>query len=61
MWLILEYEGKDLFKKYKIPLLPSISVKSADEAKEASKKLSFPIAVKAKVLSGGRGKRGLIQ
>jgi succinyl-CoA synthetase beta subunit len=61
MGLILEYEGKDLFKKYKIPLLPSIAVKSEEEAKEASTKLSFPVAVKAQVLSGGRGKRGLIQ
>lgn len=61
MGLILEYEGKELFKKHKVPLLPSIAVKSADEAKEASTKLSFPVAVKAQVLSGGRGKRGLIQ
>ena len=61
MGLILEYEGKELFKKHKVPLLPSISVKSAEEAKEASSKLSFPVAVKAQVLSGGRGKRGLIQ
>ena len=61
MGLILEYEGKDLFKKHKVPLLPSIAVKSAEEAKEASAKFSFPVAVKAQVLSGGRGKRGLIQ
>ena len=61
MGLILEYEGKELFKKHKVPLLPSIAVKSAEEAKEASGKLLFPVAVKAQVLSGGRGKRGLIQ
>ena len=61
MGLILEYEGKELFKKHKVPLLPSIAVKSAEEAKEASTKFSFPVAVKAQVLSGGRGKRGLIQ
>ena len=61
MGLILEYEGKELFKKHQISLLPSITVKSADEAKTAASKLSFPVAIKAQVLSGGRGKRGLIQ
>ena len=61
MGLILEYEGKELFKKHKIPLLQSTAVKSVEEAKEASTNFSFPVAVKAQVLSGGRGKRGLIK
>lgn len=61
MGLILEYEGKDLFKKYKIPLLKSKIVQTVVEAKEASTSFSFPVAIKAQVLSGGRGKRGLIQ
>lgn len=62
MGLILEYEGKDLFRKYKIPLLPAILVKTPEEAVEAAGRISkFPVAVKAQVLSGGRGKRGLIQ
>ncbi|MHA2362781.1 MAG: ATP-grasp domain-containing protein, partial [Candidatus Hodarchaeales archaeon] len=61
MGLILEYEGKELFRKYRIPTLPSHLVTSVEEAKEKGKKFSFPVAVKAQVLSGGRGKRGLIQ
>ncbi len=61
MGLILEYEGKSLFGKYKIPLINSLLVKNAEEAKEASTKLGLPVAVKAQVLSGGRGKRGLIK
>jgi succinyl-CoA synthetase beta subunit len=61
MGLILEYEGKSLFKKYKIPLINSLLVKNAEEAKEAITKLGLPVAVKAQVLSGGRGKRGLIK
>ena len=61
MGLNLDYEGKELVKKHKVPLLTSIAVKSAEEAKEASGKLLFPVAVKAQVLSGGRGNRGLIQ
>lgn len=61
MGLILEYEGKDLFKKYKIPLLKSQLVTSVEEAQQAASNFTFPVAVKAQVLSGGRGKRGLIQ
>ena len=34
--LILEFEGKDLFKKHKIPLSEYILVKSAEEAKNAA-------------------------
>jgi len=59
--LILEFEGKELFKKYNLPLSKSIVVKSAEEAKKASTTLGLPVAVKAQVLSGGRGKRGLIK
>lgn len=59
--LILEVEGKQLFKKYKLPLSDFILVTSAEEAKEGAEKLGFPVVVKAQVLSGGRGKRGLIK
>ncbi|MCH8907023.1 MAG: ADP-forming succinate--CoA ligase subunit beta [Candidatus Heimdallarchaeota archaeon] len=61
MGLILEFEGKDLFKKYNLPLSEYILVKSAEEAKEAADTLDLPVAVKGQVLSGGRGKRGLIK
>ncbi len=61
MGLILEFEGKELFRKYKLNLSKSILVTSAEEAKEASSKLGLPVVVKAQVLSGGRGKRGLIK
>ncbi|MFV2015130.1 MAG: ADP-forming succinate--CoA ligase subunit beta [Candidatus Heimdallarchaeota archaeon] len=61
MPLILEYEGKEIFKKYNIPLFESTLVTSAEEAKEAATKLGLPVVVKAQVFSGGRGKRGLIK
>jgi len=61
MSLILEYEGKEIFKKYNIPLFESTLVTSAEEAKEAASKLGLPVVVKAQVFSGGRGKRGLIK
>ncbi len=59
--LILEFEGKNLFRKYNIPLVNSMLVTNEQEAIEASQKLGLPVAVKAQVLSGGRGKRGLIK
>lgn len=61
MGLILEYEGKNLFRKYRLPLVKSELVQSAEEAANVSTQFSFPVVVKAQVLSGGRGKRGLIQ
>ncbi len=59
--LLLEYEGKQLFKKYKIPVVNSMLVTNEEEAKKASETLGLPVAVKAQVLSGRRGKRGLIK
>lgn len=61
MGLILEYEGKEIFRKYKLPLADYILVQSADEAVNAANKLGLPVVVKAQVLSGKRGKRGLIK
>lgn len=61
MPLILEYEGKQIFKKYGLPLSEFKLVTSAEEAKQASDELGLPVVVKAQVLSGGRGKRGLIK
>jgi len=61
MGLILETEGKALFRKYNMPLSKSILVTSAEEAKDAAQELGLPVVVKAQVLSGGRGKRGLIK
>ena len=61
MGLILEMEGKELFAKYGIPLSKSKLVKNEKDAKLAAEELGLPVAIKAQVLSGGRGKRGLIK
>ena len=61
MPLILEFEGKQIFSKYKIPLLENKLVTSAEEAKETAVNMGFPVIIKAQVFSGGRGKRGLIK
>ena len=54
-------EGKELFEKYNIPLSKSKLVKNEIDAKLAAEELGLPVAIKAQVLSGGRGKRGLIK
>lgn len=54
-----EYQAKDLFKKFGIPVPDGKLVKSTDDAEAAIKILSGPPwVVKAQVHAGGRGKGG---
>lgn len=55
---LLEYQGKELFKKYGIPVPASVVVRSPDEVPAALKQVGLPVVVKAQVLAGGRGKAG---
>ncbi len=55
---LFEYQGKELFKKYGIPVPRSILVKSVDDAVGAFGELPKPVVLKAQVLAGGRGKAG---
>lgn len=56
---IHEYQAKELFKKYNIPVPDGGIAFSPDEAKEIADKIgSFPIVVKAQIHAGGRGKGG---
>src|SRR3990172_9803788 len=54
---LYEFEGKKLFRKAGIPTPDGTVVSSADEIDE----LELPVVIKAQVLSGGRGKEGLIK
>ncbi len=58
---LYEYEAKKLFGKFGISLPESVHVTTPEEAVEASKRLGFPVIVKAQVLTGGRGKAGGIK
>ena len=58
---LMEFEGKDLFKEAGIPVPRSRVVAEAAEVAEAAAEIGFPLAIKAQVLSGGRGKRGGIK
>jgi succinyl-CoA synthetase beta subunit len=55
---LFEYQGKALFAAAGIAVLPSRVVAGEADAARAAAELGFPIAVKAQVLTGGRGKAG---
>jgi len=56
---IHEYQAKNLFRKYGVPVLEGIACFSVKEAVEASIKLGGDVwAVKAQIHAGGRGKGG---
>ena len=59
---IHEYQAKNLFREYGIPVLDGIACFSVEEAVEAAIKLGGDIwAVKAQIHAGGRGKGGGIK
>lgn len=53
-----EYQAKDIFLKYGIPVPDGTVATKSIEAKKAAEKLGGRVAIKAQVLSGGRGKAG---
>ncbi|MEJ2170404.1 MAG: ADP-forming succinate--CoA ligase subunit beta [Desulfobacterales bacterium] len=56
---IHEYQAKELFKKYKVPVPPGAAAFNADEAVAVAKTLAgYPVVVKAQIHAGGRGKGG---
>ncbi|SHI98764.1 succinyl-CoA synthetase (ADP-forming) beta subunit [Desulfatibacillum alkenivorans DSM 16219] len=56
---IHEYQAKELFANYGVPVPKGKPVFSVDEAVEAAKELGdFPVVVKAQIHAGGRGKGG---
>ena len=61
MGLLLEFEGKNIFKEVGIPTLPGIVAKNLQEAIKAGDELGYPVVVKGQILHGGRGKAGLIK
>ena len=56
---IHEYQGKELLKKFGVPVPRGIVARSPDEAYQAAKDLACePVVVKAQIHAGGRGKGG---
>ena len=56
---IHEYQGKEIFRRFGIPVPRSIPAFSVDEAVKAAQTLGGPVwVVKAQIHAGGRGKGG---
>jgi succinyl-CoA synthetase beta subunit len=58
---LYEYQGKELFRRYGIPVSDGRLALSPVEGKEAAQELGGPVVIKAQVLTGGRGKAGGIK
>jgi succinyl-CoA synthetase beta subunit len=58
---LLEYQGKQLFRKHGVPTPEGRPATSVEEAVEAAEALGYPVVIKAQVLIGGRGKAGGIK
>src|SRR5256714_5876266 len=58
---LLEYQGKQLFRKHGVPVPDGRPATTVEEAVEAAEELGYPVVVKAQVLIGGRGKAGGIK
>jgi succinyl-CoA synthetase beta subunit len=58
---LYEYQGKQLFARFGIPVSEGRLAASADEARAAAEELEGQVVVKAQVLTGGRGKAGGIK
>ncbi len=55
---IHEYQAKEIFARFGIPVPSGRVVRTAEEAEAAAAAIGKPVVVKAQVLVGGRGKAG---
>ena len=55
---LLEYQGKQFFATYGIPVSDGAATGDVDEAVAVADRVGYPVVVKAQVHIGGRGKAG---
>ena len=55
---IHEYQAKDIFRKYGIPIPPGEVATTPEEAEVIARKFGTTVVIKAQVHAGGRGKAG---
>jgi succinyl-CoA synthetase beta subunit len=58
---LFEYQGKQYFARFDIPVSPGDKADTVDEAVAAAEAAGYPVVVKAQVQVGGRGKAGGIK
>jgi len=55
---IHEYQAKEIFRKYGIPIPPGEVATTPEEAEKIARKFGTTVVIKAQVHAGGRGKAG---
>ncbi|MCC5951741.1 MAG: ADP-forming succinate--CoA ligase subunit beta [Acidimicrobiia bacterium] len=55
---LLEYQGKQFFARFDIPVSDGRAVDTVEQAVDAAETIGYPVVVKAQVHAGGRGKAG---
>jgi succinyl-CoA synthetase beta subunit len=58
---LFEYQGKQLFARYGIPVSAGEPADTVEDAVAAAERVGYPVVVKAQVQVGGRGKAGGIK
>jgi succinyl-CoA synthetase beta subunit len=58
---LYEHQGKELFRRFGIPVSEGRVARTPEEARAAAEAIGGPVVVKAQVLTGGRGKAGGIK
>ena len=58
---LFEYQGKQYFARYDIPVSPGGPADTVDDAVREANQAGYPVVVKAQVQVGGRGKAGGIK
>ena len=58
---LFEYQGKQYFARYGIPVLPGGVADEVETAVRQAEEIGYPVVVKAQVQIGGRGKAGGIK
>ena len=58
---LFEYQGKQYFARYDIPVSPGDVALTVDDAVAVAERIDYPVVVKAQVQVGGRGKAGGIK
>ena len=53
-----EYQGKELFARFGIPVLPGQVAETPEEARDIAASIGGTVVIKAQVQAGGRGKAG---
>ncbi len=58
---LFEYQARDLFAEYGVPVLPGAVASTPEQARAAAEEIGCPVVIKAQVKTGGRGKAGGVQ